>query len=260
MMAFSNVIFSQVPLNWTRDEVNPGEDFTLTVDESFVTEGTKSLHMQLNTGSVPYLVSDVFYINPGSEYDFSLDVFDHDTAGMLKVYADFYDTYGFNIYGEPPQFSTDSSEWQVIGWQGTIPAQAAVGYILIKFFNQPDPYHFIRKADIWIDNVQFNQSGSGNLVMNGSFENWNVGIDNNRDNDQAFFIYPNPAKDFVNVNYCRVITELRITDVSGREIYFADQLQMQTVKINVTAWPEGMYIISGKNPKGNLFYQKLIIN
>ena len=69
-----NVISAQSPVNWTRDEINPGEDFTLSADGSVFTEGLKSCHLQLNSGSVPYLKSDVFYIIPGAEYEFSFDV------------------------------------------------------------------------------------------------------------------------------------------------------------------------------------------
>ena len=162
--------FGQSPMNWSRDEINPGEDFYLSADESIFTEGAKSLHVKLNSGAVPYLISDVYYITPGAGYEFSVDVFDHDTSGQVKIYADFYDPYGFDIFGEQPVFSQDSSEWQTITWQGTVPMQAAVGYVQLKFHTQPDLYHFTKQAEIWIDNVQFRLNGGINLVANGGLK------------------------------------------------------------------------------------------
>jgi hypothetical protein len=168
---------AQIPLNWTRDEINPGEDFTIMPDELFLTHGWKSCHLQLNSGSVPYLKSDVFFITPGAEYEFSFDVLDNDTAGQVKIYADFYDVYGFDVFGQQPVYSVDSAEWQTVSWTGTIPMQAAVGYVLIKFYNQPDPYQFTKTAHIWLDNFVFRENGGNNLILNGSFEEWIVGVD-----------------------------------------------------------------------------------
>ena len=99
--------------------------------------------------------------------------------------------------GQPPVFSADSSEWQTISREGIIPDQAVVGYVLIKFYSQPDLYDFTKTADIWIDNVQFRQAGGDNLVANGSFEEWVVGVDETVNDSNPLSIYPNPAGDFV---------------------------------------------------------------
>jgi len=206
-------------MNWTRDEVNPGEDFILSADGSVFTEGTKSLHMTLKTGAVPYLVSDVFYITPGAEYEFSVDVFDNDTSGQVKVYADFYDTYGFDIFGETPVFSQDSSEWQTISWQGTIPMQAVVGYVLVKFHTQPDLYHFTKQAETWIDNAQFRQSDGINILANGGFEDWQVGLEDHEKKSDFLTVYPNPACDKMNLIIPSGSSALAINDMTGRVVY-----------------------------------------
>jgi hypothetical protein len=253
------IAFTQLPMNWTRDEINPGEDFTLSPDESFFTEGLKSLHLQLNSGAVPYLVSEVFYITPGEAYEFSVDVFDNDTAGQVKIYADFYDTYGFNIFGQPPVFSADSADWQTISWQGTVPSQSVVGYILIKFYTQPDLYHFIKQANAWIDNVRFEQSPGVNLVTNGGFEDWNVGIEENGNVYEALSVYPNPAKDFIHIDLPGNFTEIIVSDITGREIHREDLSGRNQIQVDVNGWHEGIYIINSVLDNRIVSTQKLIV-
>jgi hypothetical protein len=252
-------IYAQIPLNWTRDEINPGEDFTLTPDESFFTEGLESCHLQLNSSAVPYLVSDVFYITPGANYEFSFDVFDNDTAGQVKVYADFYDTYGFNIFGQPPVFSSDSAEWQTISRQGVVPGQAVVGYVLIKFYNQPDLYNFTKTADIWIDNIQFRQAGGDNLLTNGGFEEWVVGVKEIDNDREEISIYPNPASDFVFIDLPGKCESVIISDMTGREVLKLKIDEGEQLQIDIRKMPEGLYIIKAILRNNSILTGKLLI-
>jgi hypothetical protein len=245
-------------MNWTRDEINPGEDFTLVADESFFTEGARSLKMTLHTGAVPYLVSDVFYITPGAEYEFSIDVFDNDTSGQVKVYADFYDTYGFNIFGQPPVFSADSSQWQTISWQGTVPAQAVVGYILVKFYCQPDLYHFVKEAEAWIDDVRFVQQGGFNLVANGGMEEWNVGVEETGNEDQLS-IYPNPAREHVTIDFPKNSGEIVISDITGRIFFQLQHPGQGPFQVDLTGWNVGMYLVSVIQDGKMVFVNKLAV-
>ena len=252
--------FAQEPLNWTVDEINPGEDVLLIPDETVFTEGVKSCHMQLNSGAVPYLISDIFYISPGASYEFSIDIFDNDTSGQVKVYADFYDTYGFDIFGQPPVFSADSSEWQKISWTGVIPSQAVVGYILVKFYNQPDPYHFTETAQVWIDNVQFREAGGNNLVANGGFEDWVVGVYEEGNDANLLSIYPNPAWDAVNVKIPESVSLLIITDLVGKEVRKISNISNAVYRLEIADLPEGLYILSAVEDNGNLLQGKLMVS
>lgn len=257
---FTSSLFSQVPLNWIVDEVSPGEDISLSPDESIFTEGTKSCHMQLHSGAVPYLISDIFYITPGVNYEFSIDVYDNDTAGQIKVYADFFDTYGFNIFGAPPVFSSDSSQWQTISWQGTIPVQAVVGYILVKFYCQPNLYSFSKFADIWIDNIRFQESGADNLVVNGSFEEWIVWIDESPNATHDLIIYPNPAWDFLNIELKEGIEILVISDLMGREKIRMEIDNISSYSMDISGLPEGMYLLSVIYEDNYMRSQRLFIS
>lgn len=254
-------ILAQTPLNWTIDEINPNEDVSLYPDGSLFSDGLKSCHLQLNSGAVPYLISEVYYVTPGAAYEFSFDVFDNDTAGQVKVYADFYDTYGFNVFGQPPVFSADSSEWQTIRWESIIPDQAVVGYVLIKFYNQPELYDFTKTAHIWIDNIQFRQSGGDNLVANGSFEEWVVGVNETGNDENTFLIYPNPAKDVVNLKLAGTAKFIIISDIMGRQVLRINSAQEDNYRIEISMLPEGIYLLSAilendRKIQGKLFVSR----
>ena len=251
---------AQIPMNWTRDEINPGEDFTLAPDDSFFTEGLRSCHMRLNTGAVPYLVSDVFYVTPGANYEFSCDVFDNDTAGQVKIYADFYDTYGFSIFGQPPVFSADSPDWQTISWQGIIPVQAVVGYVLVKFYNQPNLYTFTRNAHAWLDHIQFRENGGGNLLANGGFEEWIVGIDESEFHQVLVSVFPNPASGIIHILTEDEAEAISVTDITGRVVMEIDAAGRREVSADVSGLPKGLYMVWVKLARNTINVQKLLIN
>jgi len=255
----SPLAIPQVPLNWSLDEINPGEDFTLSPDESFFSEGMKSCRLQLNSGAVPYLVSDVYYVTPGAEYEFSFNVFDSDTAGQVKVYADFYDTYGFDIFGQSPVFSSDSSAWQTISWEGMVPSQAVVGFVLIKFYNQPDLYNFTKTADVWIDNIRFREVGGNNLVANGGFEEWIVGIDETDLQAMLISVFPNPAADFVTIKVQAEADIIFIIDITGREVLKFDAGGQELIQADVNHLQKGIYIVRAVLHDNSLISRKLMI-
>jgi hypothetical protein len=260
LATISGVLLAQTPLNWTRDEINPGEDFTLSQDDTLYTEGLKSCFMKLNSGAIPYLKSDVFYINPGAQYEFSFDVIDNDTAGQVKVYADFYDTYGFDVYGQPPVFSNDSAQWQTLSWTGAVPANAVVGYVLIKFYNQPNLYSFTKNARVWLDNFQFRENGGNNLIANGGFEDWIVGVDENSVIDELVSVYPNPANDFVMINLRNEATEISISDITGKQILKVDVSGKGMSRVDVSQLPVGVYFIKALLKDRSIVTKKLMVN
>lgn len=250
-------LLAQTPLNWAIDEINPNEDITLYDDQSVFTDGLNSCRLQLNSGAVPYLISAQYSVIPGAAYTFSIDVLDNDTAGQLKIFADFYDSYGFNIFGHSPLFSSDSSEWQTISWADTIPDQAVTGYVLIKFYCEPDLYHFTKPALAWIDNVQFRQEGGNNLVLNGSFEEWIVGVDEYGGDKNHLAVYPNPAGDFVNINLPDDAEMIVISDLMGKEILRIHADGNKIIRVHLNQFSPGIYLTAAILGNGSVLAGKL---
>jgi len=243
LLSFGLGASAQIPINWNIDEVNPGKDITLSADGDVFTEGTRSCRMQLNSGAVPYLISDIFTVTPGTSYDFSIDVLDKDTLGQLKVYCDFFDALGHNIFGEEPVFSADNQEWQTIRWSGTVPPDAAAGYVLIKFYCQPELTSFVSQAEAWIDNCAFIAGGELNLVINGGLEDWAVGVDDPPDTLGQFKIFPNPAQDYVDIIVLNNVDEILITDLSGRTMLEMG-MNGRMMKMDIRELPAGLYILN----------------
>ncbi|PZF72190.1 hypothetical protein DN068_14750 [Taibaiella soli] len=73
---------------------------------------------------------------------------------------------------------------------------------------------------------------------------------------QSFIVYPNPANDFVNLNYTgkdNVIADIEITDITGRHINSIPAVSFQNGQsygINIASLVPGTYIVHLKNNKG----------
>ncbi len=257
LMLASVGLVAQMPLNWYVDELNPGEDITLMPDEENFTQGAKSCHAQMNSADVPYLISDDFPVNVGAAYTFSIDYLDNDPDGVLKFYCDFRDDQGGDIFGEDPiLIEDDSPDWRTIEWTGTVPADAAVGYILIKFYTQ-DPELFTGIADQWLDNAIFVEDGQSNAVANGGFEDWTLQTPESPQADRLIEVYPNPATGFVRVNNSVRADRLIITDLTGKTVI--NQVIRGNQKIDLTGITPGMYITTFMSENKFLKNQKLII-
>jgi hypothetical protein len=256
---FSILNNAQTPFGWVIDEINPGHDLTILSDETRFTEGSRSCLLQLNSGAAPYLISDVFYVTPGAEYEFSMDLLDYDTAGQIRIYADFYDTYGFDIFGQPPVFSSDSSDWVTVAWEGVVPDMAVVGYVRIKFYCQPELYNFIHTAKIWIDNFQFRINGDTNLILNGGFENWNVGVGEGDIRDNHLFLYPNPADNYVMIDLPAKEGFVIISDLTGRVVLRRITDGQSRIRIVLNEIPQGIYFVSMIRDDGFEWRSKLLI-
>lgn len=163
-------LLAQIPENWrVKEATDVYNDLLLSAETTEYTEGTQSLKMTLTQGNVPYLFSGEYDVNQGAVYTFSLDVLDNDANGKIKVYAEFKDATGDDIYGETPVYSEDNAQWQTISWSGTVPDDAVKGYIWIKFYSEDS---FTDEANIMIDNASFVEAGGSNVVPNNGFETW----------------------------------------------------------------------------------------
>nr|NQU89304.1 T9SS type A sorting domain-containing protein [Bacteroidota bacterium] len=171
LLLLSAWAFSQTPTNWILDLANAG-DGELSPNSEFFTEGTKACQITIFTDGIPSIDSDDFSVAEGDDYTFSLDVLDNDTTIYLKLYADFKDADGEEIWGETPVVVEDNANWQTITWSGTIPAEAVAGWIRVKAY---DDEGFEGEASALVDNCHFEVEGS-NLVQNFSFEEWG-GVD-----------------------------------------------------------------------------------
>lgn len=76
--------------------------------------------------------------------------------------------------------------------------------------------------------------------------------------NSLFNIYPNPAKDFLNINNSVGNIKIEITDLTGK-IIFTDALQNNFETIDISSFKKGIYIVTLSNPNVK-YIQKLVIN
>jgi len=110
------------------------------------------------------------------------------------------------------------------------------------------------------------QSGDGDLtVFNGMYDIWVVklklgpalGVDEKMAASKPSF-YPNPAKNFVNINGIPSETTISITDISGKRL-FSNQYKDEKIAVDVSHLIDGVYIIQAQYKGEIILSEKLII-
>jgi len=238
--------------NWMTDEVNPGMDMQLQPEIDIVYEGEFSLKVTLLQAEVPYLLSEIYAVNAGDSYNFSIRYMDSDPTLSIKVYAEFYDADGEDIYGEDPVFGVDGADWQVIEWNGVVPDGAVSGYVWVKFY---DDDGFDGTGTVYLDDAQFVVAGT-NIVPNGGFEIWDgLGIGEIQA-EGSMQIFPNPANDFIQIsglNYDQV----QIQNLLGQTVLNMEQHPNSI--FDISNLEDGIYLVSVMNNNQIIETKKLLV-
>lgn len=238
--------------NWITDEVNPGMDIQLQPEIDMVYEGEFSLKVTLLQAEVPYLFSQVYDVNAGNSYNFSIRYMDNDPTVSIKVYAEFYDADGEDVFGEDPVFGEDGSDWQVIEWSGVVPAGAVTGYVWVKFY---DDDGFDGTGTVYLDDALFIVDEQ-NLVPNYGFELWDgLGVGEIQ-SDGNMQVFPNPASDLIQISGID-FDRIQIQNLLGQIVYSFDA--NSTEAINIESLEEGIYLVSVLNDTQILETKKLYV-
>ncbi|PZU88211.1 MAG: adhesin [Chryseobacterium sp.] len=104
--------------------------------------------------------------------------------------------------------------------------------------------------DDWDSNEENELNDAGSAYI---FTSTNLATSENNFSNNDVKIYPNPAKDLVNITSKKEINSVEILDQSGKRISESKEL-----KINISQLPKGIYILKIKFSNGNSSLQKLI--
>lgn len=63
-------------------------------------------------------------------------------------------------------------------------------------------------------------------------------------------VYPNPSKDILNVNYKSVITDIKIYNLLGQEVY-SSKINKSDFQLNISHLSSGAYVVKLTSPEGN---------
>ena len=92
----------------------------------------------------------------------------------------------------------------------------------------------------------------GNLFM----------VDILKSTEASFNLYPNPAKETVQIQLKQQEeVEVLVTDVLGREVYgeVPRSARKSKMELDVSGWPNGVYLVSVINQKGIRSTQRLVV-
>ncbi len=239
-----------MPNSWFTDMVNPGIDLSLFPDTETVFSGDFSCKAVLEQAEVPYLFSFNYPVTEGENYTFSLMVLDDEPRARIKVYAEFYDADGNDIYGEVPVYSEDQAGWSQISWSGVVPGGAVEGYVWVKFYDQDG---FVDEAIIYLDDVHFDVDGI-NRVANGSFELWD-GVGIGEAEQAALQVFPNPFNNVLQIQSaekCQVL----LRTVLGQVVLQTENAMIH--KVETSSLNSGFYFVTVIQNNKPIYTQKMI--
>ncbi len=104
--------------------------------------------------------------------------------------------------------------------------------------------------DDWDINEENELNDAGSAYI---FTSTNLATNENNLSKNNVKIYPNPAKDFINITSKQQINSIEILEQSGKKF-----LESKDLKINISNLSKGIYILKIKFSNGNSSIQKLI--
>ena len=91
------------------------------------------------------------------------------------------------------------------------------------------------------------------------YPNCTVGINELEPTEVVVDVWPNPTTNFLNIEAASGTGELdiRVTDMVGNQVY-RSKLVEPTNRIDVSAWPKGLYVVHGQDEQGRKFSLKFV--
>ncbi|HNQ67428.1 MAG TPA: T9SS type A sorting domain-containing protein [Bacteroidales bacterium] len=149
-----------VPYNWNIIT----SEITATEETVTVNEGLKAMSVTWTSTANQDIRSDAFTVTPGAAFTYTLDVYDNDAAGRVRMAIAWSSANSFSEV-----YSVDIAGWQTLTYTGTVPAEATTAQILLRFYDVGTGF---TTATIIVDNASYSENGGANLLANPGFETW----------------------------------------------------------------------------------------
>lgn len=168
------VIANSTLKNWREDLYDPTKTSIIEPDQSKSTNGFYSVKYTFTDDGTPYFICDTFAVTGGTNYEYSIDYFDNDPACVISTRLWFFSAPNTSYLERKTSSTTvDSENWQTITISGTAPAGATLAYVAIRMQTDAGWGAAGNKGTFWADNARyFENGGTNNLILNGSFEEW----------------------------------------------------------------------------------------
>ncbi|MBK6611884.1 MAG: T9SS type A sorting domain-containing protein [Sphingobacteriales bacterium] len=106
--------------------------------------------------------------------------------------------------------------------------------------------------------------GTGNVLgtveINYTFDTWKTGLQKPTDLSSEIRLYPNPAKNFLNISYPAPVDVhyIEVYSIIGQLIDKIDMTYDFAKRINVSDWENGMYVVKLLNSNHQVIAKKVI--
>ena len=225
--AFTALIAQEVPTNWTLATA----DISVVEETTTVSEGTSAMSVTWTSVDNQDILSDVFNVTEGASFSYTLDVYDFDLAGRVRM------AISFSTGNQWGDYSVDTDAWQNLTFEGTVPTGATTAQIRLRFYDVSTDW--AGTATVIIDNASYTENGGSNLLLNPSFETWGAPVLNPALNVTAPTNNATVAVDNVDIVFSTENFELG-TDGSLEYILNGGTAQYATASpVNVAGLTEG---------------------
>lgn len=153
--------------DWTIDT----DDISIEKESTTISEGSSAAKITFTSQSNQDIYSTSFDVTADAEYTYTLDVYDNDPAGRIRMTIA-WDSGNewLNVY------SADSEDWQTLTLTGSVPTGATTAQIRMRFYDVSADWD--GDATLYVDNAIYTENGgTDNLIINGDFEDWTEVID-----------------------------------------------------------------------------------
>jgi len=214
---------SGAPDYWTTID----SDILVTEETSTIYEGLKSARIELI--SVDQTNADIrqtVSVFAGATYTFSVMVYQTDTFARARLFAG-----DFQGYSDP----LVTGEWQMVSYDYVADADADIE-VGLRFYDRPG---FTTSSVFYVD-------GFGMVDITGICCTIN---------SENIALFPNPAKEVINISASDKLSSFIITDISGKIVVSE---RINSSMINVEELESGLHFITLTGNDGKIYRSKFI--
>ncbi|HIC31188.1 MAG TPA: T9SS type A sorting domain-containing protein [Flavobacteriaceae bacterium] len=229
--------------NWTDN----GSEASSTYVTSAPYEGSQNLMITFNTDQTTNFTVDNDIYDFGetvapSEINTTFWVKASSTAIQIQVNFDIYDAAGVKITGNNTGVINLSAAntWQEVTFTKPI----------TNTFNQIVYRLKVKQGALSGDTVEFDQ-------VSASFTYFSLGTETFLTNDNSFSVYPNPAKNVINIKGNNNLSNVSVYDLTGKKVI--SQNNLINNKLDVTSLNSGIYLLNLKTDKGAIITKKIVV-
>lgn len=233
----------EMTTNWTDN----GTEASSAYIASAPYEGLQNLMVTFNADqTTPFTVDNDIYdfgttVSP-SEINSSFWVKASSTAIEIQVIYDIYDAVGTKITGN---FTGIYNVSAANTWE-----EITINKPISDPFNQIAYRFRIKQGALSGDTVEFDQVAA-------SFTYFTLGTETFEVNNNSFLVYPNPAKNEINIKGNANLSNLAVYDLTGKKVI--SQNSLVNNKLDITNLNTGIYLLNLVTDKGTVITKKIIV-